>query len=433
MKTRLTITAAALAALTLLPMAGAHAAPQKTVCPNGCDYSSIQAAIDAASDGATITIAPGKYVENLTVTHSVTLAGSGEGTVLYPAASNPNCDGNGGGSLCADGSNMILVQANDVTISNLRLEGDNPNLHSGVSVDGADLDARNGIITDHNSGRFDNLTVSHVTVSDIYLRGIYASSGGTFEFDHNTVDNVQADPASIAMFNWVGSGVMADNKVTNANDAISANHSTGTRFLHNDVSKSASGVHTDNNGDSGGSADLIQGNTVHDCTTDGYGVWVFVPYMSPTVDSNTVKGCAVGLAAFASGVPGAGAIFTNNVVKQDGAKTTDPAGTYGAYLTTDMLGWGTGDLTATLTGNTFEHFDTGVFVTDQPGNDAHVTVSPNNSFHDNGTGLDAETSTLNTVNATSNWWGCKQGAQDGGGCDTATGNVDSSNPLTKKP
>jgi Right handed beta helix region len=416
-------------------VAGPAWASPETVCPKNCQFTSIQAAINAASNGDTITIGPGKYSENVVVDKQVTLQGSGDGTVIYPAVSNPVCSG---GSLCGGtASNIILVQADNVTITNMRLEGDNPALESGVVIGGADIDARNGIITNHLAGTFSNLTVSKVKISDVYLRGIYASSGGTFNFNNNTIDNVQADPASIAMFNFGGSGVMADNKVTNANDAISANWSMGTQFLGNDVSKSGSGVHTDNNGGFGGVADLIQDNTVHDCKVDGYGVFVFAPYRSATVDSNTVMGCYVGLAAFGSQVSGQGPTFSNNDVKGSGAKTTDPTGTYGAYLTTDLLGFGFGDLNATLTGNLLEHFGTGMFVTQtsptpgQPvGGQATVTAS-NNSFHDNKTGANGDTGTA--VDAENNWWGCKQGPNTGGGCDTAIGTVDFTPWLTKKP
>jgi hypothetical protein len=216
------------------------------------------------------------------------------------------------------------------------------------------------------------------------------------------------------MFNYGASGSMVDNKVTNANDAIEANWSTGTQFLDNDVSKSGSGVHTDNNGGDGGSADLIRGNTVHDCKTDGYGIWVFAPYVSATADSNTVKGRYVGLAAYGSHVSGQGPTFSNNVVKGDGAKTTDPTGTYGAYVSTEIIGYGYGDVNAFFTGNSFEHFGTGLFVTqtgalvredDPPSGQATVTAH-NNSFHDNGTGANGDTGT--SVNAESNWWGASR-------------------------
>jgi len=400
-------------------VAGPASASPTTVCAKGCAYSSIQAAISAATPGATITIGPGKYYENLIVDRPITLRGAGDSTIIYPAVSGPTCT-SGSGSLCPGASNMVLVQANDVTIRNLRLEGDNPHLTSGVVVGGADIDARNGIIENFNLGVFNNLTVSNVKVSDVYLRGIYASSGGTFNFSNDTVNNVQADPSSVAMFNFGGSGVMAENTVTNANDAISANWSTGTEFLDNTISKSGSGVHTDNNGGDGGVADLIQGNTVRNCSTGGYGVFVFAPYVSATVEANSVTGCAVGLAAFGSEVSGQGPSFSNNNVNGAAAKTTDPTGTYGAYLTTDLLGYGFGDLTATLTGNTIKNFGTGMFVTQASGGQATVTAH-NNSILNNGTGANGIAGTV--VNATSNWWGCKQGPNVGAACDTAIGTV----------
>ena len=85
-----------------------------------------------------------------------------------------------------------------MTIEDLTVDGDNPGL-SGIPVGGADVDARNGIITNHSAGTFNNLTVDGVTVQNIYLRGMYASSGGTFSFTDNTIDNVQGDTASMTV------------------------------------------------------------------------------------------------------------------------------------------------------------------------------------------------------------------------------------------
>ena len=406
----------------------------KTVCASGCTYTSIQTAINAASTGATITVGPGTYTENVVVTKPLTLKGSGTATVIEPAISNPICSP---GSLCGGAaSDIVLVQADNVTITKLKLEGDNPGLTSGVVVAGKDIDARNGIITNHSLGTFNNLTVSKVTVDDVYLRGIYASSGGTFNFNHDTVDNVQAEEASIAMFDFEGAGVMAHNKVTSANDAISANWSKGTQFLDNKISKSGSGVHTDNNGGSGGTADLIEGNKISECKLNGYGIFVFVPYVSATVQENKVTGCAVGLAAFGGAVSGQGPTFAGNTVDATGASTSE-ALTYGAYLTTDQLGFAFGDLTATLTSNKLEHAGVGMFVTqtspspEQPaGGQATVTASKN-TFHMNGTGANGETGTI--VNAQSNWWGCKEGPNNSPKCDTATGTVSYTPWLTAKP
>jgi hypothetical protein len=416
-----------------MALAGSAWASMKTVCASGCAFTSIQAAINAASPGATITIGPGAYYENVVVTKSVALRGSGLETVIYPATSMPECEP---GSLCGgSASNIFLVQADNVTIASMRLQGDNPNLTSGVVRGGEDIDARNGIITNHALGTFNNLTVAKVTIVGVFLRGIYASSGGTFNFNHDTIENVQGNEASIAMFNFEGSGVMANNKVTSANDAISSNWSKGTQFLNNVIIKSGSGVHTDNNGGSGGSADLIQGNKVRECKTDGYGIFVFAPYVSATVEGNRVKACAVGLAVFGGAVPGQGPTFTGNYVSSKEASTT--GSTYGAYLTTDQLGFEFGDVTATLSGNTLAHAGTGLFVTQtspspgQPaGGQATVTASGSNSFVYDGVGANGDTGTI--VEAQNDWWGCAQGPNMGH-CTSAIGTVTFTPWLTEKP
>jgi pectin methylesterase-like acyl-CoA thioesterase len=187
-----------------LTVAGSAWASPKTVCAKRCAFTSINAAIGAASPGATITIGPGTYTENVVVDKPLTLQGAGSHTTIEPATSNPVCEG---GSLCGGAaSNIVLVEANEVTLTKLSLEGDNPSLTSGVVRGGKDIDARNGIITNHELGTYNGLTVKKVKVADVYLRGMYASSGGTFDFEGDTVENVQGEEASIAMFAFGGSG-----------------------------------------------------------------------------------------------------------------------------------------------------------------------------------------------------------------------------------
>src|SRR5947209_6428228 len=53
--------AAGVLAFGLAGQATANAAAKLTVCPSGCGYTTIQDAINAARDGATITVAPGTY------------------------------------------------------------------------------------------------------------------------------------------------------------------------------------------------------------------------------------------------------------------------------------------------------------------------------------------------------------------------------------
>ena len=396
------------------------------VCATGCSFKSIQAAINAAKPGDQVQIGIGTYVENVVVDKPLELRGIGKSTVIEPATSNPVCSP---GSLCGGAaSNVILVEADNVTIDDVTIEGDNPSLTSGLVVGGKDIDARNGIITNHAAGTFQNLRVVKSIVKDVYLRGIYASSGGSFFFYGNTVSNVQGEEASIGMFAFEGSGTMEKNKVSETNDAISANWSKGITFVGNKITKSSSGVHTDNNGGSGGMADVIKENHVSECRPNGYGVWVFAPYVSASVEHNMVTGCAVGLADFGSQVSGQGPTFSANKVSGEGATVTEGV-TYGAYITTDLLGFGFADATATLSGNTIQHFGTGVFVTQEPGGQASVSGS-SNAIQKNTAGANGAPGT--SVELANNWWGCKEGPSSAK-CNPVTGTVAYTPWLTAKP
>ncbi|MCC6123956.1 MAG: right-handed parallel beta-helix repeat-containing protein, partial [Pirellulales bacterium] len=352
-------------------------------------FDIIQDGVNAVAVTGTVNVLAGTYAENVVVHKSVEIAGAGEGVVtVVPSFVGANVPG---GSLAVGSSNVFLVQANDVTIHDLTVDGDNLSLPGGESVGGANVDARNGIITNHNLGVYNGLSVHDVTIRNIYLRGLYASSGGTFDFTENTVDNVQGSVQSIGIFNFGGSGVIQGNTVSNANDAIAANWSTGTDFLDNVVTDSGSGIHTDNS--SGG--DLIEGNTVSDGTTGSYGIWTFAPYGTITVQYNTVTNVDVGLTA--SGGFGGSTNFIGNTV--DG---TGRIGSTGVYATTSLFGWGDADVNATFTNNFIKNTADGVYVEETSVNIASVTLFEN-SFSGNGNSNVTNAGTT-LVNASGNWW-----------------------------
>lgn len=376
----------------------------------GCDaFATIQGGVDAVAAGGTVNVANGSYAENVVVSTTLTLAGqSRAGVVVVPALTGPNpC---AGASLCPGASNVILVQASGVTIRDLTVDGDNPALVSGIVRNGADIDARNGIITNHQAGSFTALEVHDVTVRNIYLRGMYASSGGSFYFHHNAVDNVQGEYASIGMFAWYGPGTMASNTVSRCNDAISANHSRGIQFLDNVVTQSGSGIHTDNAGDGGGTPDLIRGNTVSDSTPGGYGIWTFVPYLAPTVEENVVTSCDVGLSAWGQGAA-VDHVYRRNTV-------TGPSrapGSVGVYITTDLISWGYADISVDFRNNAVTGFETGVVLTADPqfwNPYPWVDRAANAVFFDNGIAGNLAVGTQGTYScdASANWWGTSDAA-----------------------
>lgn len=364
----------------------------------------IQGGINQVSVGGAVNVAAGTYDENVTIPKALTLAGAGEATTtVRPAVSNPNCGGAGGGSLCAGGSYIMLVQADNVTIHDLTLDGDNPALTSGIVQSGADLDARNGIITNHALGVYQNLVVHHTTIKNIYLRGIYASSGGSFDFHHDTVQNVKGSTSSIGMFNFGGAGTFANNTVSDTNDAIASNWSMGSTYTNNAVTDSGSGIHTDNNGGSGGVADALTGNTVSNCKTNGYGVWVFAPFRPVTVSQNTVTNCAVGLTS--AGQQSAVTIaFTDNEV--DGQSL---AGSTGVYVTTSLFGFGDANSTVTMTGNIIKNNADGFYIESTAGKTASLDAQRNSISGNTNSGVSTSVGGTFSISMTPNWWGSDTG------------------------
>ncbi|MGD8583974.1 MAG: choice-of-anchor Q domain-containing protein [Chloroflexota bacterium] len=61
-----------------------------TVCPTGCDYDSLQPAVNAAADGAIITVGAGTYTGTTQISNSLTITGSGAvSTVLSGGRAGP--------------------------------------------------------------------------------------------------------------------------------------------------------------------------------------------------------------------------------------------------------------------------------------------------------------------------------------------------------
>lgn len=365
--------------------------------------ASIQADIsNVAQNGDLVKIGAGTYTENVTVNKGVEIRGSGEGsTKIIPAVSNTFCSS---GSLCAGASNVFLVQAGNVTIDQLMIDGDNPALTSGKVAGGADIDARNGIITDHTLNTvFNNLYVHHVTVKNIYLRAIYASSGGTFLFDHNTVSNVQADGGSIALFNFGGSGSFTNNTVSDVADGIVSNWSKGSVYTGNTVSNAGSGIHTDNNGGSGGTGDLIRNNKVVNSPAGGYGIWVFAPYQPVQVKDNTVTNVEVGLMSAGQQLPVTTHFSGNTVDGQGKANTT------GVYVTTDLFGYGTANSAADFFNNIIINNTDGFYLESESGRTLSLVANNNAISHNSNSnvtqGTGASGAGTFTVDMNCNWWG----------------------------
>ena len=105
---------AGLAALSLAALAvggAGHAAPGAkpfTVCAKGCQYTTIQPAVNAAADGATITVGPGVYAGGVTIEKNLTLVGvNPKRTVLAGTA----------------GANVVEAVSGDITLRGFTITG----------------------------------------------------------------------------------------------------------------------------------------------------------------------------------------------------------------------------------------------------------------------------------------------------------------------
>ena len=369
--------------------------------------------IGLVATGGTVQLENGTHIEDVVVNKSLTLRGRSQaGTILQPATSAPDpVPGTPWEALTAGATNAILVQANDVTLDDLTVDGDNPGLTSGIVRNGADVDARNGIIINGPLGPFDNFTVHHCTVKNTYLRGIYAynPARAAINLHHNAVDNIGGDSYySIGIFSRQATGTVSDNTVSRCPDAISANWSHGLQFLNNIVAECGSGVHTDNSGElSGDVPDLLQGNIVSSGvsfdSSPTYGVWAFSPYRTVSLQGNTVSGVDMGLALYGQGAPAGGATFSGNTV--DGQSR---AGAKGAFVTTALVGWGAWtNVAATFTGNTIRSCADAIYIEDPNGFTADVAAH-NNDLSGN-TAYGIHNTAAAATNATCNYWGAASG------------------------
>ena len=158
-----------------------------SVCLNGCAFTTIQAAIEAAVDGDTVEVGSGTYSENVVVDKRITLRGvdTGEGVPVV------NADGNG---------SAVLLVAGGSVLEGLQITNSGPHPSAGIEVVSSD-----------------NI-ISGCSIWNSGWWGIYLKGGST----NNTI---------------------ANSIVSNSgNDGIMVFRSPGNRFVENTVV---------NNGDNG--------------------------------------------------------------------------------------------------------------------------------------------------------------------------------------
>lgn len=135
------------------------------VCRTGCEFRSIQDAIDTLAPGATIRICPGTFGERLAIGSDVTLAGVGSeesgttidglrgGTTLAIAGAKVTLERLrivGGANLGAAGGG-IRLQGGDVTLTECTVSGNSAEDGAGISVADGKLTLQESRVTGNRS------------------------------------------------------------------------------------------------------------------------------------------------------------------------------------------------------------------------------------------------------------------------------------------
>jgi len=400
----------------------AHPAATITVCASGCNYTTIQAAVNAANNGDTIQVGAGNYVEQVMITKTLTLNGAGA-TSTYIRAPNP----------------MTTVRITNPSI---------PSQYQDV----ADIVTISGTVSVNMSG-FSVAGPGPGTCVISY--GIFTVGGANVNFNNNHVYSVRDNPFSgcqngigirvgSRFLGQAGSGIVS-------NSVFTDNQKSAIIFDGPGVSGTISGNTITGNGPTNITAQngiQVSRSAVTTITNNVISGWYYSNYPNSasgcvevynagntTVANNLVSGCNVGIDPGNDEALTAIGSFTGNVVTG-----TNSAGDYGVAIGDGWGGslvanndvsnaiWGiySYDVPVTITSNLAHGNSNGIYLDTFGGLNGAANDSISfNRIVSNTTGL------FNNVpapaTAINNWWGCNAGP-GGAGCDTVGGSLQAGKP-----
>jgi len=221
----------------------------------GADFSSIQAAVDAASTGDTIIVSEGTYLEQITIPISLTLSGQNKDTVIIDCSGSDNC-------IYITNSN---VQINGFTITNAN--------GNGIRADYSDLNIKNVTITDNDERGIFFVHGKKIAIRDSAIDG---NGAGVIYYNNANGDAIVEDNIII---NNIGSGVHVG--LIEGKSAIIRNNK-----IDNNAGSSSDGIYVGIAG-SGGLM-TIEKNSIKD--SGRYGIYLVGVRIESSIADFSVQG-----------------------------------------------------------------------------------------------------------------------------------------------
>ncbi len=299
------------------------------------NYSTIQAAINAAPASSTINVAAGTYTENITVSKSLTIIGAGAASTTI----TPSVSGVG-----------ITVAANAVTLKNFTVSGTTGSINNhGIWVNGFSGLTIQNVNATNNAGsgialRNVSASIINVIAQDNKSHGLEIGNGSTGVqvsggiFDNNGTAGVLTTGGGIMIY--ADAGQSTNSTSISGSVDVSSNTTAGIYLSCNATGH----INSTNIGDG---SNIIEGDNNGSSRTSGYGtggaaVLLFGPCDHTTINkgfsnhSDTIR--TAGLVILGTDASGSYSP-TNTVVKNcnlTGFSSTSPAATMkvpdGSYI-----------------------------------------------------------------------------------------------------
>lgn len=274
-----------------------------TVCMSGCDYNTIQDAVDAANDGDVIKVAAGTYTgvsvrsgstQVVYINKSITIQGGytlTDWSTAYPITQPTTLD--------AQGSGRVVYIAGNIspTLAGLRITGGNAvGLDGTVNLGGSAHDAGGGVYA---------ITATVTLSNNTIFSNTAATGGGLYLYGSRSIMSGNSISTNIANL-YDGGGLYMENSTADLNGNIfsdnmaSGGHGGGLYVSASSVSFGSNTLSGNLARYSGGGVYLlgsdaaVSGNDFTANVAGGYGGGLYVGSSSATLNANTLSANTAG-------------------------------------------------------------------------------------------------------------------------------------------